>query len=568
MNKKRIYILFVFLCLCSVVLLLRLYFLQVVKHPEYESMATVREKLAVGTTITRNGICDRHGREMALSVLTPSAYVITKETKNQKGILKALSRLPWINIRPIQEAWNKKKGFVWIKRKINPMQRDHLDRLKFDEINFVMEPERFYPNLNLGAQILGFVGIDGKGLEGLEYHWNHFLDTRSEIYPEKFIGSWFDPYCLNERKEYDLFLTADIVMQYFAEEALGNACQRVGAKHGILIVMDTYTGEVYAMANWPGYNPNHFSDYPKDSWRNRCVTDIYEPGSIFKIFWAAALLEEEIMGPHHRIYCEKGSMKVAGRRVRDHKKFGMLSFEEVLEKSSNIGAIKCAQKLGQEKFYQYIKRFGFGEKTGIDFPGESVGILRPTEDWSGLSLASIAIGQEISVTPIQMITAFSALVNGGMLMKPFLLKEVRSSKGEILLNQIPTVTRRVICPRTSQQLKEILRRVVSGGTGMKADVPGYWIGGKTGTAQMVDKSTGEYSHEGFLTSFIGFFPEFKNALFCTLVFFVVFEMIQVLLQNIFTPTAVQIHKDLNTGFIQQIQQHRYLALIPIAAEHT
>ena len=507
MNKKRVHILFAFFCLCSFVLLFRLYFLQVVKHPAYESMATVREKLEIGTSIPRNGICDRHGREMALSVLTPSAYLVTKDAKNPKTVLKALSRLPWVNMRPIKDAFKKNKGFVWIKRKINPNQQEYLDRLKFEEINFVMEPERFYPNLNVAAQILGFVGIDGKGLEGLEYYLNHFLDTCSDCYPRGFSSLCVDTYCLNEKKECDIFLTLDLAMQYFAEDALGRACQKVGAKHGILIVMDTYTGEIYAMANWPGYNPNHFADYPMDYWRNRCVTDIYEPGSIFKIFWAAALLEEGMMATHHRVDCQKGSMKIAGRRIRDHKKFGVLTFRQVLEKSSNIGAIKCAQKLGDERFYQYIKQFGFGERTGIDFPGESKGILRPPEDWSGLSLASLAIGQEISITPIQMITAFSALVNGGQLMTPFILKEVRDSKGEILLKHTPTVKTRIVSQRTSRQMKEILRGVVDHGTGVRAQVPGYWIGGKTGTAQMVDKSTGEYSHEDFLTSFIGFFPD-------------------------------------------------------------
>jgi len=472
-------------------------------------MAIVREKFPVSSTVLRGGIYDRLGREMALSVQAPSAYLITKKSKDPKTIIGALSRLPWINVRSIRKAFAWDKGFVWIKRRLDPSQKDCLERLNFKDINFVMEPERFYPNAEIASQIIGFVGTDGRGLEGLEFYFNELLDAYTNKFPREFTTSCLDPYCFYDRKECNLFLTTDLVIQYFAETALRKTCEEVNAQHGLLIIMDTYTGEIYAIANWPGYNPNHFADYPNDYWRNRCITDIYEPGSIFKLFWAAALLEENIVEIDDLFYCEQGSMKVAGKRIRDHKKFGWLSVKQILEKSSNIGAIKCAQKLGEEKFYQYIKNFGFGERTGIDFPGEARGILRPPENWSGLSLASLAIGQEISVTPIQMITAFSALVNGGRLMQPFIRREVHNVKGEILYKGVPVIKSKIISAQTSHQIKKILRSVVSRGTGVKADVPGYWIGGKTGTAQMVDKSTGEYSHEDFLASFVGFFPDFS-----------------------------------------------------------
>lgn len=516
MKHIRIHIIFVFFCLCSLTLICRLYHLQVIKHSELNSMAIVREKIAFETSVPRGGIYDRSGKEMALSIQAPSAYLITGRSEDPKGTLRALSCFHWVDMKNIKEAFQKDKGFVWIKRKLNPFQKDSLTRLNLKEIDFVMEPERYYPNSDLAAQVLGFVGTDGTGLEGLEYFFNKILDTSTDVYPRDFSYANLDPYCFYERlapyyfyetKECDLFLTIDLVMQYLAEDALRKACKKVEARHGVLIIMDTYTGEIHSLANWPGYNPNHFFDYPKHFWRNRCVTDIYEPGSIFKIFWAAALIEEEMIQTDSLIYCEKGSMKVADKRIRDHKKFGWLSFKQVLEKSSNIGAIKCAEKLGKTRYYQYIKAFGFGEKTGIDFPGESRGILRSPEDWSGLSLASMAIGQEISVTPIQMITAFSALVNGGRLMMPFILKEVRNANGNLLFEQTPKLKRQVVNASTSQQIKEILHSVVSRGTGVNADVPGYWIGGKTGTAQMLDKATGEYSHDDFLTSFIGFFPD-------------------------------------------------------------
>ncbi|MGA1842154.1 MAG: peptidoglycan D,D-transpeptidase FtsI family protein [bacterium] len=516
MISKRIHILFIFFCLCSIILIGRLYHLQVIKHSELSSMAIIREKISADTGVSRGGIFDRLGKEMALSVQAASAYLITKKSNSQKAVIKAMSRIPWINSRMIREAFARDKGFVWIKRRLNPKQKNRLERLDFTEIGFVMETERFYPNAELASQLIGFVGTDGKGLEGLEFYFNKQLNADSNTFPRELNPSCFDPYDCYERKEHSLFLTIDLVMQFFAEGALKKTCEKVHAQHGLVIIMDTYTGEIYAMANWPGYNPNNFAAYPRDYWRNRCVIDIYEPGSTFKPFWAAALLEEDMLNSNSLFYCENGAMYVAGKKIRDHEKFGWLSLKQILENSSNIGAIKCAQKLGEQRFYEYIKRFGFGEKTGIDFPGEVKGILRAPDDWSGLSLASLAIGQEISVTPIQLITAFSALVNGGRLMKPFIMKEIKDSKGKILLKQTPTIKRRVISDQTSNKMKKILRGVVSRGTGVKAGVPGYWIGGKTGTAQMVDKKTGEYSHEDFLTSFIGFFPD-SNARFAMIV---------------------------------------------------
>ncbi|MBN2373171.1 penicillin-binding protein 2 [bacterium] len=478
----------------------------------------------------RGGIYDRDGREMALSIYVPSAYIsikknikknaknATKGCKNPKDILKALSRFSWINMKRINDAFNRDKGFIWIKRMLDPMQKHCLDALGIETIEYTMEPERFYPNLELAGQTLGFVGVDEKGLEGLEFYLDTFIkkfenDNISFVEtPSRFV----DSYSLDIEKEYNLVLTTDMVVQYLSESALKRGCQNVNADHGLLIIMDTHTGEILAMANWPGYNPNCFFKYPREFWRNRCITDTYEPGSIFKLIWLAALLEEGMAMHNDLVYCEQGSINIAGKIIRDHKEFGWLSLKQVIEKSSNIGAIKWAQKLGEDRFYEYIKRFGFGEKTGIEFPGEARGILRTKNNWSRLSLPSIAIGQEISVTPVQMITAFSALVNGGRLIKPVLLKEVRDAKNNIIQKAEYTDRGMVISPGTSDQIKNILRGAVKNGTGQKADVHGYWIGGKTGTAQLLDKKTGGYSHDDLLASFIGFFPD-SNARWAMLV---------------------------------------------------
>jgi len=503
MNTRRIYALFSLFCMGSILLIGRLYQLQVIDHVELNAMDLVRERIPEDTDPQRGGMYDRLGREMALSVQAPSAYLITRKSDDPDVVLRALARLPWIDISRIRRTCRRDKGFVWIHRRLNPNQKRCLDDLGLSEIEFVMESERYYPNAELAAQLIGFVGLDGKGLEGLEFYCDGFLNRTKQPCTPEYAGDGMN--C--SRKEYNLHMTIDMSVQFFTDDALGRACKKAGAQHGLVVIMDTRTGEIIAMSNWPGYNPNHFSDYPSDYWRNRCVTDVYEPGSTFKIFGAAALLEEGLIRDSSLMFCENGGITIAGKRIRDHKKFGWLSFRQVMEKSSNIGAIKYVKTLGEGKYYHYIRQFGFGEKTGIDFPGETTGILRPPASWSGLSMASIAIGQEVSVTPIQMITAFAALVNGGNLIEPFLLKEIRASDGRVLFTRTPTLKKRVISARTSEQVKEILCGVVMRGTGQKAAVPGYWIGGKTGTAQMVDPATGEYSHEDFLASFVGFFPD-------------------------------------------------------------
>ncbi len=507
MSKIRIKALSVFIAFISMFLIGRLYYLQVTRHSELQSHG-IAEMTKIEESIQRGGIYDCLGRQMASSIQVPSAYIVTKKLDNPEGIINAFSNIPWIDSEYIKDAFEKDKGFVWIKRMMNPSQKQSLDALACKEIEYVNETKRFYPHLNLAGQILGFAGTEGKGLEGLEFYFDKFLRRQKGAVPRELICEDADAYYnYDAGTGYDLFLTIDMVIQFFAEEGLRKGCERVDAKNGLLLIMDTYTGEVLAMANWPGYNPNCFYEYPKQLWRNRCVTDMYEPGSIFKVICAAALLEEGLASPDDIIYCEQGSIEVAGRRIRDYKEFGWLSLKQVIERSSNIGSVKFARKLGKEKFYNYIKRFGFTEKTGIDFPGEVKGIVRPPKEWSGMSMASVSIGQEISVTPIQMITAFSALVNDGKLMKPFILKQVHDQKGNILYKHNPELKRRVISPRTSKQIKDILRGVVSRGTGKKADIQGFWVGGKTGTAQVVDKQTKEYSNTDFLASFIGFFPD-------------------------------------------------------------
>ena len=271
----------------------------------------------------------------------------------------------------------------------------------------------------------------------------------------------------------DLILTIDEVIQYFAERALEKEVVKSQAKAGTIIVMDPQTGQILAMADRPTFNPNRYSDHPLSFRRNRAITDSYEPGSTFKVIMAAGVLEEGLLRPEDRIYCEMGGISLRGFFIKDYKKYGWLTFSQVLENSSNVGAIKAGTRLGKDRYYNYIRSFGFGAKTGIELPGEAQGILRGPKDWSAISLGAISIGQEVSVTPVQLLTAFCAIANGGNLMRPYLIKSIRGPYGEILRETSPRIVRRTISPATASTLTDILEKVVEEGTGKNAALPGY-----------------------------------------------------------------------------------------------
>ncbi|MGA1826521.1 MAG: peptidoglycan D,D-transpeptidase FtsI family protein, partial [bacterium] len=385
--------------------------------------------------------------------------------------------------------FRQKKPFIWIKRKLTPGEENILRGIGLEDIHYSMETKRYYPHTTLASHVIGFSGMDGEGLEGLEFYFDSLLKG-------------------NENGRANFMLTIDRIVQYFADEALNESCEELGAKAGMLVIMEIDTGDIWAMSNWPTFNPNIFQNYNRDNWRTRCVADAFEPGSILKVFGAAAVLEEGLGRPNDMINCQQGSIRVAGCTIRDHKKFGKLSLREVIENSSNVGAIKLAQRLGEEKYYYYLKKFGFGEKTNISLPAEATGLFQHPDDWSGLSLASLAIGQEISVTSIQFITAFSSLINGGYKLKPRIVKRIYDKEGNSIQSDLTEIEpgERIIGENTSKIIRDILKGVVSHGTGRLAAINRYTIGGKTGTAQKIDPDTGTYSHEKYVASFVGFFP--------------------------------------------------------------
>jgi len=383
--------------------------------------------------------------------------------------------------------------------------------MALEGIGLVMEGRRFYPKGPLMAHVLGFAGMDGQGLEGIERRYEPYLrgDKQNVVLQRDALGRTVFPKGPNDpgpAPGHSVTLTADEVIQYIAEKELEEAVEASHAKGGIVIVMEPRTGAILAMAVSPRFDPNAVRAISADRWRNRALTDAFEPGSTMKMFVAAAALEEKVLAPGSLIYGEQGRMVVANTVIHDHDKSGWMTFAQVIQRSSNIGAVKAALSLGETRVHHYLTAFGFGEKAEIDLPGEAPGLVKEPRDWGRRSLASIAIGQEIGVTPLQLITAVSAIANGGWLMKPFVVSEIRDGSGQLVFQAVPQVRRRPIVPETAQALGTILEGVVVLGTGSRAAIPGYRVAGKTGTAQKIDPETGGYSPTQFVGSFVGYVP--------------------------------------------------------------
>ena len=404
------------------------------------------------------------------------------------------------------------KQFAWIKRKASTDEIIHLKKAALSGVRFRSEQKRFYPKRELAANVIGFVGTDDYGLAGIEQTYQGKLKGMVYSQPIKQDGRGRNIQNLGSLSRsnlgnYDLMLTLDEVIQFTAEYHLTKQVERYKADSGMAVVMNPNSGEIYAMANVPQFNPNNYNKFTPETRKNNTVVSSYEPGSIFKPIVAAAALDNGIAQPHDKFFCENGSFKIGGKNIGEasNHKYGSLSMQEIIAKSSNIGAIKIAQKLGKDSFYEYIRKFGFGEKTSIRLPGVSSGLLGKRKNWNERSLASISFGQEIAVTPLQMVVALSAIANGGTLMEPHIAKALMRD-GKIIKEIKPKKIRRVISEKTSRQMMEILKFVVENGTGKKAAIDGFEVAGKTGTAQKYITETQSYSKTEFISSFIGYAP--------------------------------------------------------------
>jgi cell division protein FtsI (penicillin-binding protein 3) len=378
-------------------------------------------------------------------------------------------------------------------------------------LGFLEESLRLYPTRELAAQVVGFEGGEGKGLGGIEQAWDaHLAGQEGRALVERdALGREVTgaPVILKpSRPGQGVVLTLDATLQYIAEKEVDAAWRRTRSRAAMAVAMDPRTGEILALAIRPTFNPNAFATASDDERRNRAVTDPFEPGSTFKVILAAGALEEGVVRPNDRLYGENGAITVASATIHDWKKYGWLTFSEVLQNSSNVGSIKVGLALGKDRYYKYIAGFGFGTATGVGLPGESRGQLRGPERWSGLSLATMSIGQEISVTAVQMVSAFAAVANGGRLMQPQIVRAVVDGTGREMQGFEPKAIRQVISPETARTLTGIMTKVVSEGTGHNAAIVGFEVAGKTGTAQKMDPATRRYSRAPGVLSFVGFVP--------------------------------------------------------------
>ncbi len=504
----------------------RLVYLQVSRHESLVERAQKQQQEAVETSPQRGLLLDRQERELARSIDTISVFIAPDEfdSKSQAetaGEIECTASVlgPILSIDPkslssrIVEARQSGRRFIWAARRLTPDQARMVEAVKLTGVHTRKEPKRFYPNGSLAANVLGFVGLDGNGLAGIEQVYNQKITGEpGKLFIERDSrGKAYESTEVPGRPGQTVVLTLDQTIQYQAEAALATAISQSRAKSGTAIVLDPRTGEILALANAPTFDPNDVGAAPPATRANWALQHIYEPGSTFKVVAFAAAIEKGLAKPTERIDCQMGSITVAKRVIHDHTPFGTLSITEALAKSSNVAAIKLGLRVGDQTMHDYITRFGFGARTGVELPGETAGLVHPLRRWQPSSIGSVAIGQEVGVTPLQMAAAFGALANDGVRMSPHLIREIRNAAGAVVYRPTPE-QRRVISKETAKALRGMLEDVTLNGTAKLAQLDGYSAAGKTGTAQKIDPKTKTYSMTKHVASFVGFAPVSNPAL--------------------------------------------------------
>ncbi|QQR75084.1 MAG: PASTA domain-containing protein [Holophagales bacterium] len=508
--KHRLAIVLALVALWSAGIVWRLYHLQVVDHDDYRRKAEKQQQRVLELDAPRGTIYDARGRELAVSVAVESAFAVPREIGDAAAAARRIAPLLKLDATRLAALLATDREFVWVARKLDPPQAQALKAAKLPGIYFLDESKRYYPMRDVGAAVLGYVGTDDHGLGGLEAQFEKVVagvPGRRTVLRDARSGTLATPdHEISEPLPgRDLHLTLDAVLQSVAETELARVVAERHAKSGSLVMLDPSTGAVLAMASVPGFDPNHFRSYPQESWRNRPVMDAYEPGSTFKMVTAAAALEGGLVDPDDIFDCEMGGITLAKTRISDHKPFGLLTFREVIAKSSNVGTIKTALRVANRPFYDTIRAFGFGRLTQIDLPGESAGLLMPVERWGPIAKAYISFGQGISITPLQLASAFAVVANGGRLLRPYIVAEVGDEGGRRSLHAQPEVVGEPVSRRTVATLASLLTSVVTDGTGKSAAIGGFPVAGKTGTAQKAVPGVG-YLPDEFIASFVGFAP--------------------------------------------------------------
>jgi cell division protein FtsI (penicillin-binding protein 3) len=507
-QTTRIALILLGITLWSILILIRLVQLQIFKHSSFAQLAAQAQQSKRSILAPRGIIYDSHMDELATSVTVSS---VVAEPRRMKNIPMAAQNLAAMLELDPDELLSRMKdparqSYVIVKRRIDPQAEEQIKSMEMEGVYFVDESMRGYPNLDLASQTLGFVNMNGDGGAGIELQYDKELKGKDGLFSFD-IDARRRSFRVNVDtppvQGHSLVLSIDKSIQYIADRELAKGVKQARARAGTVIVMESETGRILALSNYPQFNCNKYNKYDARLWRNRAVSDMYEPGSTFKVVVATAALEAGLIRPDELIDCQMGSITIGKHVFHDHKAYGLLKFTEILEFSSNVGAVKLGLRLGEKRLYEALRNFGFGSKSGIDLPGEICGLVRDWQDWSGLSIGAISFGQEVGVTSIQILTAINAIANGGYRVRPSIVDRIIDEKGDLVSLRIPERVR-LMSPQTAETVSKAFEGVVLRGTGTRAALEGYRAAGKTGTAQ---KSVeGRYSAEKYVASFIGFAP--------------------------------------------------------------
>ncbi len=491
----------------------RLVYLQIFSYGVFEQRAQHQQQRTMEVAARRGIIYDRAGHELAMSVAVDSAFAVPSEIHDLAGTLSLIAHITKDDPREILAQCEGHKTFCWVARKADPETADRIRALNLRGIHFLKESKRFYPKGSLAAQVIGYVGTDGKGLSGIE---RKFDDEMSGQPGQMMISvdahkKWFGSVEKESIPGENIVLTVDQQIQYIAERELDVAMQQTQAESGTVVVENPRTGEILALANRPNFDPNNSREIEPKKLINHAVSNAYEPGSTFKLVTIAAALEEKLTRPDEVFDCQMGSIVFNGMRIRDSRAHGLLAVSDILAESSDVGSIKIGMRLGDDRFYKYIRGFGFGQPTGIELPDETWGLSKPPSRWSKVSIAAISMGQEIGITPLQLVGLISTMANDGVWVAPRIVAattEPQSTPQPVSIAFHPLEQRRVISSFTAAEMRQMMQGVVLSphGTGRRAVLEGYSSAGKTGTAQKVDPDTKAYSRSKYVATFAGFAP--------------------------------------------------------------
>lgn len=491
--------------------------LTVTRRPALLQLADKQHSVTIDVPALRGQILDRYGREFATNLKVPSIYAVPRllNPSEREPLASKVAAILHLDKKFILDRISRDKAFVWLKRRTTYEEEEKIQALKSEALGITKEYRRFYPQGDMLANVLGFTNIDTEGIEGIELQWNKELQGMAgkRLTKRDAMGREIKAYEMKQIPVIDghkVILTIDQHLQYLTERAVDRAYQKWKPKGALAIVLEARTGKILAMVNRPTFDPNRLDHFSADMRRNRVITDMYEPGSVFKIVSVSAALNEGVVTPQTVFHCENGAYSYGGGRVlHDVHPYGALPVSDVVVKSSNIGTVKIAAKLAPDTLQSYIQNFGFGKAVGIEIPGEAPGYTRPPKEWSKTSPYNIPIGQEVMVTTLQMAAAMSVIANDGEYIAPYLVSKIEDQNGVTLKEHRAKPRNQVIRPEIAEIMREILTRVVEEGTGKSAKINGIPAAGKTGTAQKVLPNGRGYSHNNFIASFIGFAPSDK-----------------------------------------------------------